>query len=136
MAGDQLELALHSMEQAYMSLNCREYEFTKQFSLLIHFPCSLLELKTRGCCEIDISEWIYDLDYPGHYLRRIKSSTLSVPCVAGPYTGVHCRVQLLSSSTRYKPLLASPEAWLQREKSKRLTLQGSRFLPHNALLRN
>ena len=110
MAGEQLEFALHSMESAYMTLNCREYELTKQFSLLKHFPCALLALKTCGHAEIEIPEWMYDLDYPGHYLRRIRSFSLSVPCVAGPYTGVHCRVQLLSSSTRYQPLIPGPEA--------------------------
>ena len=28
---------------------------------------------TTGYCEISIPEWMFDLDYPGHYLRRIKS---------------------------------------------------------------
>jgi hypothetical protein len=35
---------------------------------------------------------------------------LTIPCVAGPYTGVHCRLTLLSSSIRVDPSLARPPA--------------------------
>ncbi len=51
---------------------------------------------------------MFDLDYPGHYLRRIKNITLTLPCVTGPYTGVHCRLTLLSSMTRIHPELRPP----------------------------
>ena len=40
------------------------------------------------------------MDCPGEYLRRIKSVSVTVPCIAGPYTGVHCKVTLVSSSVR------------------------------------
>jgi Tc toxin complex TcA C-terminal TcB-binding domain len=52
---------------------------------------------------------MFDLDYPGLYLRRIKNVAMSIPCVASPYVGVHCRLQLLKSSIRYRPLLPGPE---------------------------
>lgn len=110
MAGERLDMALHTMDHAYMELNCREYELTKQLSLRLQFPLAFLQLKTCGYCEIEIPEWMFDLDYPSHYMRRIRNISLSVPCVAGPYTGVHCRAQLLSSSIRYAPLLPGPEA--------------------------
>jgi hypothetical protein len=110
LVGEQLDLALHSMEQAYMDLNCREYEITKSFSLRLHFPRAFLLLKTTGYCELELPEWMFDLDYPGQYLRRIRNITVSVPVVAGPYTGIHCRMQLLSSAIRYKPLLKDPKA--------------------------
>ena len=38
----------------------------------------------------DHMEVLFDLDYPGHYLRRLKSVGLTIPCVTGPYTGVSC----------------------------------------------
>jgi hypothetical protein len=110
MAGERLEFALRAMDQSYMDLNCREYELTKNFSLRLHFPLAFLQLKSCGTCEVEIPEWMFDLDYPSHYMRRIKNITLSVPCVAGPYTGMHCRAQLVTSSIRYKPLLPGPEA--------------------------
>jgi hypothetical protein len=50
-----------------------------------------------------LPEWFFDLDYPGHYMRRIKSVGLTVPCITGPYTSVSCTLTLLSSSVRTKP---------------------------------
>jgi hypothetical protein len=108
MAGERLESALHHMEKAYLDENIREYELTKHFSLRLHFPMEFLRLKATGRCEIELPEWMFDLDYPGHYMRRIKSLSLTIPCVTNPYTGVHCRVTLLSSKTRIDPRLETP----------------------------
>ena len=108
MAGERLELALHRMEKAYLDLNVREYELTKHISLRQQFPMQYLQLRTTGFCEIDLPEWMFDLDYPGMYMRRIKNVTLTIPCVTGPYTGVHCRLTLLSSMTRIDPRLSPP----------------------------
>lgn len=110
MAGDRLGMALRSMDRAYMETNCREYELTKHLSAKFQFPKAFLKLKCCGYCEVDIPEWTFDLDYPGHYMRRIKSMTLSIACVAGPYTSINCRLQLLSSAVRLKPLLPAEEA--------------------------
>jgi hypothetical protein len=51
---------------------------------------------------------MFDLDYPGHYMRRIKNVSITIPCVVGPYTSVHCRLTLLSSKTRVDPRLMEP----------------------------
>ena len=37
---------------------------------------------------------------PGQYLRRIKSVSLTIPCVTGPYAGVPCTLTLLRHSVR------------------------------------
>jgi hypothetical protein len=37
-------------------------------------------------------------------MRRIKSAALSIPCITGPYTGVHCKLSLLRSSVRISSL--------------------------------
>ena len=108
LAGERLEAALHQMHKAYLDENIREYELTKHFSLRLHFPMEFLRLKVTGGCEIELPEWMFDLDYPGHYMRRIKSLSLTIPCVTGPYTGVHCKVTLLSSKTRIDPRLEAP----------------------------
>jgi hypothetical protein len=108
MAGERLSTALHRMEKAYLDENIREYELTKEFSLRLHFPAEFLRLRTTGFCEIEIPEWMYDLDYPGFYMRRIRNMTVTIPCVTGPYTGVNCRLTLLSSMTRIDPRLTAP----------------------------
>jgi hypothetical protein len=41
------------------------------------------------------------MDTPGHYMRRVKSVSLSIPCVVGPYAGVHCKLTLLRNSMRH-----------------------------------
>ena len=108
LAGEKLLVALDHMEKDYEDRNLREEELTKHISLRLHFPMDFLRLKITGRCEFEIPEWLFDLDYPGHYMRRIKSVALTIPCVTGPYTGVHCRLTLLSSETRIDPILMRP----------------------------
>jgi hypothetical protein len=43
-------------------------------------------------------------------MRRIKSVSLTIPGVLGPFVGVHCRLTLLSSATRVDPRLSGPVA--------------------------
>ena len=104
-AGERLGLALNQMEKAYADRNRREYEITKHISLREVFPVAFLELQTTGVCEFTLSEWQFDLDWPGHYMRRIKSLALSLPSVTGPYTSINCRMTVLSSETRVSPEL-------------------------------
>jgi hypothetical protein len=108
LAGERLSAALRHMEKSYLDENVREYELTKHVSLRLNFPLEFLRLRTTGYCEIEIPEWMFDVDYPGHYMRRIKNVTLSIPCVTGPYSGVHCRLTLLGNVTRVVPLLTAP----------------------------
>lgn len=105
LAGEKLDLGITALERAYMNRHCREYELSKQISLKMDFPAAFVLLKSTGYCEVDLPEWLFDLDYPGHYMRRIKTVSLTIPCVAGPYTGVHCRLQLVSSSIRVRPII-------------------------------
>lgn len=110
LAGERLQLAVRRMEKSYLDMNIRDYELTKHISLRLHFPRAFLQLLATGRCEIEIPEWMFDLDYPGHYLRRIKNVTLTIPAVVGPYTGVHSRLTLLSSTTRVDPRLSDLKA--------------------------
>jgi hypothetical protein len=108
LSGDKLQFDLRKMEATYMQENRREYELTKNFSLAMFSTEALLELKNSGTCEFIIPEAIFDLDYPGHYLRRIKSVSLSIPCIAGPYTTINCELTQLKSKYR-KSTSLSPE---------------------------
>src|SRR5262249_35624810 len=91
------------MEKAYLDSNRRRYELVKEISLLRLDPLALLQLKETGACEVVLPEALFDADYPGHYMRRIKSVSVTVPCVVGPYTNVNCTLTLLSSTIRVKP---------------------------------
>lgn len=107
-AGERLSFDVRRMEKAYFDENRREYELTKHISLRRDFPLAYLQLRTTGRCEVELPEWMFDQDFPGHYMRRIRSVSLTLPCVAGPYTGVHCRLTLVDSMTRIDPRLDAP----------------------------
>jgi hypothetical protein len=109
LSGEALYLDVKRMEMAYHDNNKRELELTKHVSLRQLNPVALLSLKATGTCQVTIPEWLYDLDCPGHYMRRIKSVGLSIPSVVGPYTSVNCTLSLLKSSLRKSPLTKDGE---------------------------
>jgi hypothetical protein len=104
LSGEALYLDVKRMEMAYHENNKRELELTQHVSLRQLDPIALLALKATGTCQVTVPEWLFDLDCPGHYLRRIKNVAVSIPSVVGPYTGVHCTLTLLRSSVRKSPL--------------------------------
>lgn len=104
LAGEALFMDLKRLEMAYLEQNRREYELTRHVSLARLDPMALLRLKATGTCEVDIPEWLFDMDSPGQYMRRLKTAAISIPCVTGPYTGVFCKLSLLKSSIRVSPL--------------------------------
>jgi len=100
LAGEKMLYDIKRMEMSYHNLNAREYEMTKQVSLLQIAPLSLIQLRATGTCLVTLLEELFDLDGPGHYFRRIKSVAVTIPCVTGPYTGVNCTLSLQNSSIR------------------------------------
>ncbi|KAG7406512.1 hypothetical protein Forpe1208_v014077 [Fusarium oxysporum f. sp. rapae] len=53
------------------------------------------------------------MDLCGHYMRRIKSVSLSVPCVVGPYTGLNATLCLLQHRYRVSSVAASGEDYAE-----------------------
>jgi hypothetical protein len=109
LSGEALYLDIKRLEMAYHENNKREYELTKHVSLRQLNPLALLALKATGTCEVPVPEWVFDLDNPGHYMRRIKNVSLSIPSVTGPYTSLSCTLSLLKSSLRKSPLIKDDE---------------------------
>lgn len=100
MSGEKLQYDLRRLDSAYVEKNRREFELTKHVSLALHDPLALLRLRETGRCFFQLPEEIFDLDYPGHYFRRIKSVSMTLPCVVGPYTTAACTLRLLKNSIR------------------------------------
>jgi hypothetical protein len=100
LSGEKLQYDLRRLESAYLEQNRREFELTKHVSLLQLDPLALVRLRETGRCFFRLPEEFFDLDYPGHYFRRIKSVSLTLPCVAGPYTTISCTLRLLKNSIR------------------------------------
>ncbi|MBF2050571.1 MAG: hypothetical protein IGS54_24945 [Elainella sp. C42_A2020_010] len=114
LAGEQLYLALKHLENAYVATKPHDYEITKHVSLQLHNPLALIQLKETGICEFDIPEESFDLDYPGHYKRRIKTVSVSVPCVVGPYTSLNCTLRLLKHEYRNSKLAANASDYAKK----------------------
>jgi Tc toxin complex TcA C-terminal TcB-binding domain len=107
LSGEKLFFDLKRMEMAYHDNNKRELELTRHISLRQLDPVALLMLRTTGHCDLSIPEALYDLDCPGHYMRRIKSVALSIPSVVGPYASVNCTLTLQRSTIRVSSLVAN-----------------------------
>ncbi len=107
LSGEKLYHDLKRMEMAYLENNKREYELTKHISLALLDPIALLQLRETGECYISIPEALFDLDHPGHYMRRIKTISLTIPCVTGPYTNVSATLTLQSNRIRKKTSMST-----------------------------
>jgi Tc toxin complex TcA C-terminal TcB-binding domain len=53
------------------------------------------------------------MDYPDHYMRRLKTVNLTIPCVAGPYTSINCKLTLVGSQIRIDNVASSPQDYAQ-----------------------
>jgi len=100
LAGERLHLDLRRMEHAYIEQNRRDLELSKHVSLAATNPLALLALRRDGRCTIELPESLFDRDYPGHYMRRIKAVSVTIPAVVGPYAGVHATLTLARSVVR------------------------------------
>ncbi len=66
-------------------------------------PLAFQQLKDTGKCEFELSEKLFDFDFPGHYGRQIKTIAISIPAVVGPYQNVNATLTQLSNKTLLKP---------------------------------
>jgi hypothetical protein len=100
LAAENLIADLRRMDTAYLRRNVRERELTTNISLARLDPTALTELRMSGRCLIQVPEAVFDLDHPGHYFRRIKALSITVPCVVGPYSSVPLKVTQTSNRIR------------------------------------
>lgn len=103
LSGDKLQFDLRKMEATYIDSNRRELELSKSFSLAITDPKALIDLRQDGSCMFSLDKIWYDLDFPGHYLRKIKSVSISIPCIAGPYITVAATLELIKNTLMKTP---------------------------------
>ncbi|HEV2579547.1 MAG TPA: neuraminidase-like domain-containing protein [Ktedonobacteraceae bacterium] len=100
LAGDLLYYDLERMESDYLAQHCRPLEITKIISLAQIAPDRLMLLKETGECDFDLPELLFDLDYPGHYKRRIKLVRITVNCPST--SGAPCSPNVSSTLTMTK----------------------------------
>jgi peptidoglycan hydrolase-like protein with peptidoglycan-binding domain len=102
LAGQRLQHDLKRLDTVFLERNRRELEITKHVSLASIAPHALWELKTgaQRACSFVLPEMLFDIDFPGHFQRRLKSVALSIPCVVGPYASINAVLALEQSSIR------------------------------------
>ncbi|NNV57634.1 Tc toxin subunit A-related protein [Limnovirga soli] len=99
-SADHLIHDIKRMEAGYLDKNKREFEIIKHVSLALLDPLALVRLRATGICDFEIPEVLYDMDHPGQYFRRLKSVSISLPCIAGPYTSVSAKLSLVNNRYR------------------------------------
>jgi hypothetical protein len=99
-AGEELKMCLQQMHAQYLKNNKRELEIRKTVSLK-HLNAkdpeankTWAEIKKAliedGACQFKLTQKMFDDDFPGqnHYMRRIKTVSVTLPGNFGPYTDV------------------------------------------------
>ncbi len=127
LAGEKLHHDLKRMEAAYLDRHRRDYELTKHVSLALIDPAALLTLRQTGECFVELPEELFDLDHPGHYLRRIKTLNVTIPSITGPYTGINCTITLLWNTVRRDASLPGG-AYARARSAEGVPLDDARFL--------
>ncbi|MDX2212460.1 MAG: LamG-like jellyroll fold domain-containing protein [Oculatellaceae cyanobacterium bins.114] len=87
LAGESLMLELNRMSKFHLDRDSRFLEMEKTISLKVSPNLSgelqtlsnkLSDLKSSGVCEFNLSERLFDEDYPGHYCRLLKTISISI----------------------------------------------------------
>ena len=118
LAGEGLTLALNQMEKTYLDANARPLEIERIISLMQLDAKALLDLQRDGECTIELSERFFDYDFPGHYCRKIKSLTVSIPAVVGPYQSIKAILTQLSNHVIQRPDVSAVNFLLGGDSSK------------------
>ncbi|MEM9760215.1 MAG: neuraminidase-like domain-containing protein, partial [Pseudomonadota bacterium] len=103
LSGEKLAIDLQAMEKRYIETNYRTLEVTQPFSLRELDPAALLALRSTGECSYTIPEFAFDLLYPGHYRRRIRSVHLTLVRESEPFVNVPVTLRLTGSKIRVEP---------------------------------
>ncbi len=96
-------LGLNQLEKAYLDGDERRLEIEKIVSLRQLDPHAFLALKTNGECNFNLDEKLFALDFPSHYCRQIKTISVSIPAVVGPYQNLNATLTQTSDKVLIKP---------------------------------
>lgn len=89
LAGESLMLSLQQLEVAHTQKNRRRFEITKTISLIQLNEEKFKTFRKSGELEFSFDEPLFEKDYPDNYCLKIRSVSISVPAVIGPYDNIH-----------------------------------------------
>ncbi|TEY75128.1 hypothetical protein BOTCAL_0065g00300 [Botryotinia calthae] len=100
LAAESLYLDLRRLESAQLECTAADYNISKTVSLKDFDPKALMRLRITGTTDFSIGELLYDMDFPGHYMRRIRSVSVSVP--SDVETGINTNAVLTLLEHKYR----------------------------------
>ncbi|NEQ64451.1 MAG: hypothetical protein F6K21_02915 [Symploca sp. SIO2D2] len=103
LAGESLMLELNQLEKAYLDGNERMLEIEKIVSLREHDSAAFETLKESKTCQFNFTQQNFDDDFPNHYCRQIKTISVSIPAVVGPYQNLNAMLSQTKNTVYTKP---------------------------------
>ncbi|KGM29178.1 hypothetical protein KS18_05365 [Photorhabdus luminescens] len=102
LAGESLKLSLQRMDQEYIKQNVRRLEVVKTISLKSLLTSQAWEAgKSTGRFNFPLDADMFLKDYPGHVDRRIKTVSVSLATLVGPYQDIRATLTQTSNSINY-----------------------------------
>ncbi|KAL2673982.1 hypothetical protein Neosp_012428 [[Neocosmospora] mangrovei] len=114
LAADHLDLK--RLETAQYDAQDHHFEVSKTISLRQIDPLALLSLRLNGSASFSLNESLFDMDFPGHYMRRIRSVAVSIPAVVGPHTNINATPQLTSHRYRVSTFASKAAEYIAQDK--------------------
>ncbi|KAJ4179617.1 hypothetical protein NW755_012342 [Fusarium falciforme] len=116
LAADHLHLDLKRLETADYDAQDHDFEVSKTISLRQIDPLALLSLRLNGSASFSLNESLFDMDFPGHYMRRIRSVAVYIPAVVGPHTNINATLQLTSHRYRVSASASKAAEYMAQDK--------------------
>jgi len=70
-------MGLKEIEAAYHENKGYDFEINKYVSLRSINPFALIKLREDSSCDFAIPEILFDMDFPSHYQRKLKSAAVT-----------------------------------------------------------
>jgi hypothetical protein len=80
---------LYRLDQYAFDTNKRKLQLSKTISMALMVPTEFQRFRESGVMTFATSIGMFDRDFPGHYLRLIKSIRTSVLALIPPSQGIH-----------------------------------------------
>jgi hypothetical protein len=90
---------IYKLDQYAFDTDKRKLQLTKTISLAQLFPDAFEQFRTTGVLNFQLTNQMFDYDFPGHYLRLIKSVKTNVIGLVPVYGGI--KASLTAASTSY-----------------------------------
>ncbi|KAL6364550.1 hypothetical protein LRP88_01953 [Fusarium phalaenopsidis] len=116
LAADHLHLDLKKLETAHFDAQDHDFEVSKTISLTQIDPLALLSLRLNGSANFSLNESLFDMDFPGHYMRRIRPVAVSIPAVVGPHTNINATLQLTGHRYRVSTSASKAAEYMAQDK--------------------